>query len=178
MNWKSSLLRFSIANLKIATLAASLAGSALILPAQSPADVPVKPTPVKPTRTGTPSHYRPNPFPKRAQSYYGVVWGLDSLSVKAVESGALIRFSYRVLDPEKARILNDKKIDAFLDSPSENVRLSIPSLEKVGQLRQATTEESGRSYWMAFSNPRRTVKRGDHINVVIGKFHADGLIVE
>jgi len=178
MNWKSSLLRFSIANLKIATLAASLAGSALILPAQSPADAPVKPIPVKPTRTSTPTHYRPNPFPKRAQSYYGLVWGLDSLSVKAVESGALIRFSYRVLDPEKAKTLNDKKIDAFLDSPSENVRLSIPSLEKVGQLRQATTEESGKAYWMAFSNPRRTVKRGDHVNVVIGKFHANGLIVE
>lgn len=173
MIWKSSLHRFSIASLKIATLAASLAGSALILHTQSPAVAPVKPT-----RTSTPTHYRPNPFPKRAQSYYGVVWGLDSLSVKVVESGALIRFSYRVLDPEKARILNDKKIDAFLDSPSENVRLSIPSLEKVGQLRQATTEESGKAYWMAFSNPRRTVKHGDHVNVVIGKFHADGLIVE
>jgi hypothetical protein len=170
---KKFLQHFSISSLKIAACAALLSVCALVLHAQSPADAPVKPT-----RTSTPSHYRPNPFPKRAQSYYGVVWGLDTLSVKAVESGALIRFSYRVLDPEKAKILNDKKIDAFLDSPSENVRLSIPSLEKVGQLRQATTEESGKAYWMAFSNPRRTVKRGDHINIVIGKFHADGLIVE
>jgi hypothetical protein len=31
---------------------------------------------------------------------------------------------------------------------------------------------------MAFSNPRRTVKRGDRVNVVIGQFHADGLLVE
>ena len=165
--------RFWISNLKIAASAALISATALSVRAQSPADAPLKPV-----RTSTPSHYRPNPFPKRAQSHYGIVWGLDSLSVKAVESGALIRFSYRVLDPEKARILNDKKIDAFLDSPSENVRLSIPSLEKVGQLRQATTEESGKAYWMAFSNPRRTVKRGDHVNVVIGNFHADGLIVE
>jgi len=98
--------------------------------------------------------------------------------VKAVESGALIRFSYRVLDPEKAKVLNDKKVEAFLDSPTERARLSIPSLEKVGQLRQATTEESGKVYWMAFSNPRRTVKPGDHVNVVIGNFHANGLLVE
>jgi hypothetical protein len=31
---------------------------------------------------------------------------------------------------------------------------------------------------MAFSNPRRTVKPGDRVNVVIGRFHADGLVVE
>ena len=133
---------------------------------------------IKVIKTGSPTRYRPNRFPKRAQSYYSIGWGIDSLSVKAVESGALIRLSYRVLDPEKAKILNDKKVDAFLDSPQEGVRLSIPSLEKVGQLRQGTTEETGKSYWMAFSNPRRTVKRGDHVNIVIGAFHANGLIVD
>ena len=131
-----------------------------------------------PANTGGPVHYHPNRVSKRAGEYYGMIWGVDSLSVKAVESGALIRFTYRVLDPEKAKILNDKKVDAFLDSPAKNVRLSIPSLEKVGQLRQSTTEEAGKSYWMAFSNPRRTVKRGDRVNVVIGNFHAEGLIVE
>jgi hypothetical protein len=139
---------------------------------------PAADTPVKPPKPASPSHYQPNRFPKRAQSYYGIVWGLDSLSVKAVESGALIRFSYRVLDPAKAKVLNDKKVEAFLDSPTERVRLSIPSLEKVGQLRQASAQESGRVYWMAFSNPRRTVKPGDHVNVVIGNFHAEGLLVE
>ena len=139
---------------------------------------PAADTPAKSTKTGSPSHYQPNRFPKRAQSYYGIVWGLDSLSVKAVESGALIRFSYRVLDPEKAKPLNDKKIDAFLDAPNRNVRLTIPSLEKVGQLRQGTTEQSGKVYWMAFSNPRRTVKPGDHVNIVIGSFHANGLVVD
>jgi hypothetical protein len=139
---------------------------------------PAADTPAKPPKAASPSHYQPNRFPKRAQSYYEVVWGLDSLSVKAVESGALIRFSYRVLDPTKAKVLNDKKVEAFLDSPTERVRLSIPSLEKVGQLRQASAQEAGRVYWMAFSNPRRTVKPGDHVNVVIGNFHAEGLLVE
>lgn len=127
---------------------------------------------------GGPVRYHPNRVSKRAGEYYAMIWGVDSLSVKAVESGALIRFTYRIIDPGKARILNDKKFDAFLDSPAKNVRLSIPSLEKVGQLRQSTTEEAGKSYWMAFSNPRRTVKRGDRVNVVIGQFHADGLIIE
>jgi hypothetical protein len=31
---------------------------------------------------------------------------------------------------------------------------------------------------MAFSNPGRRVKRGDHVNVVIGSFHAENLVVD
>ena len=131
-----------------------------------------------PVKASIPMQYKPNHPPKKAGEYFNLIWGVEGLNVRAVESGALIRFSYRILDPEKAKILNDKKIDAFLDAPSEGVRLSIPSLEKVGQLRQGTTEEAGRSYWMAFSNPRRTVRRGDRVNIVIGQFHADGLVVE
>lgn len=90
----------------------------------------------------------------------------------------MIRFTYRIVDPAKARIFNDKKIEAFLDSPKAHARLVVPSLGKVGQLRQANTPESGRVYWMALSNPRRTVRAGDRVNVVIGTFHADQLIVE
>jgi hypothetical protein len=130
------------------------------------------------TPSGAPTRYHPSRFPKKAGEYYELIWGVDSLTVKAVESGELIRFTYRVVNPDKARVFNDKKIEAFLDSPKANARLVIPSLEKVGQLRQVNTPESGRLYWMAFSNPRRTVKRGDHVNVVIGQFHADGLVVE
>ena len=74
--------------------------------------------------------------------------------------------------------MNDKNTDAFLNAPEHRVQLVIPSLEKVGKLRQTADPESGRSYWMAFSNPRRLVKRGDRVNVVIGHFHADGLVVE
>jgi hypothetical protein len=132
----------------------------------------------KTEKASVPTHYKPNQPPKRAGEYFDMIWGVQGLTVRAVESGALIRFSYRVLDPSKAAILNDKKFDAFLDAPARGLRLSIPSLEKVGQLRQGATEEAGRSYWMAFSNPRRTVKRGDRVNVVIGHFHADGLTVE
>jgi hypothetical protein len=31
---------------------------------------------------------------------------------------------------------------------------------------------------MAFSNKGRHVKQGDHVSVVIGKFRADGLVVD
>jgi hypothetical protein len=45
-------------------------------------------------------------------------------------------------------------------------------------LRQTATPEEGKSYWMAFSNKGRPVKRGDRVTVVIGHFRAEGLVVE
>jgi hypothetical protein len=132
----------------------------------------------KTMQTSSPKRYHPNRFPKRAGEYYGLVWGVDLLSVKAMESGKLIRFNYHVVDGDKAKPLNNKDVEALLNSPEHGVQLVIPSLEKVGKLRQTNTPEPGRSYWMAFSNPRRVVKRGDRVNIVIGQFHADGLIVE
>lgn len=125
-----------------------------------------------------PSHYEPSHFPRRAAMYYDTIWGVDELSVKSAESGQLIRFSYRILDPAKAHVFNDIKVDASLIAPTKRVKLVVPSLEKVGLLRQRNTPEAGKRYWMAFSNPRLTVKRGDRVNVVIGQFHADGLVVE
>ena len=129
-------------------------------------------------QAAAPVHYQPNRFPKRAEMYYGLIWGVDSLGVKAVESGEIIRFTYRVLDPEKAKSLSDKKLEPSLIDLQAGVKLVVPSLEKVGQLRQSVAPEPGKSYWMAFSNKGRLVKRGDRISVVIGRFRADGLVVD
>src|ERR1017187_4708046 len=96
--------------------------------------------------SGAPTRYQPSRFPRRAAAYYSVVWGVDSLGVKAVESGELIRFSYRILDPIKAKELNDKNIEASLVLPEAHASLVIPSLEKVGKLRQSSTPEAGKAY--------------------------------
>jgi hypothetical protein len=143
-----------------------------ILNAQSPA-----PT-AQPPAASAPPRFVSNRPPRQAIAYYGLVWGIGSLSVKLVESGEIIRFSWHVLDADKAKPLSDKKVDPSLIDPQAGVKLVVPSLEQVGQLRQSTTPEAGKSYWMAFSNSGRLVKRGDRVNVVIGQFHADGLIVE
>jgi hypothetical protein len=132
----------------------------------------------KPAGGGASFRNQPSRIANRARAYYGLVWGVEALSVKVVESGEIVRFNYRVIDPEKARPLNDKKFEPALISPEKRVKLIIPSLEKVGQLRQSATPEGGKSYWMAFSNKGGVVKRGDRVNIVIGSFHADGLEVE
>jgi hypothetical protein len=125
-----------------------------------------------------PSRYLPDRFAGRAGKYYELNWGIDSIIVKLVESGELVRFSYRVLDPEKARVLNDQRNVAALNDPQAGVSLVVPTMEKVGPLRQSTPPEAGRSYWMTFSNKGRRVARGHRVDVVIGQFKASNLVVD
>lgn len=157
-------------------LLAGILGSSILV-FQTGAQTPSQPASPKPT-AATRMHYQPDRFAGRAKKYYALVWGVDSLSVKYTESGEVIRFSYRVLDANKSKTLNNKKLEPSLIDPRAGVKLVVPSLEKVGQLRQSSTPEPGRSYWMAFSNKGRLVKRGDHVDVVIGPFRAQGLLVE
>ena len=159
---------------KIGTLTA-LAASLLLT--SSVKSQSVAPT-AKASLTTTQAHHRPNPVPKRAGLYYGLIWGVDSMIVKQAESGELIRFSYRVIDAQKAKPLHDKKSEPSLIDPGAGVKLVVPQMEQVGFLRQSGTPETGKSYWMAFSNKGRLVKRGDRVIVKIGTFQADGLIVE
>ena len=168
------------------TLANLLLLGALWTPSASSAPPDDKTNPPVPHTTATsgqpaakaPSRYRPDRFAGRAGKYYELVWGVDSLGLKTVESGEIIRFTYRILDAEKAKALNDKKSEPFLIDPRAQVKLVVPSMEKVGQLRQSSTPEAGKSYWMAFSNKGRLVKRGDRVNLVIGQFRAEGLVVD
>jgi hypothetical protein len=161
---------------KSVLLAGILAGNIFVLPvgAQSAA-VPG----VKPTAASTPYRNQPNRIANQEAAYYQTVWGIGEPSVKATESGIILRFSYRVLDPQKAKLLHDKKLDPILESPEKGVRLVVPSMDKVGQLRQAPQKiEAGKSYWMAFSNSGQLIKPGDRVDIVIGNFHARGLLVE
>ena len=119
-----------------------------------------------------------NRLSQRAEMYYEGVWGVGELRVKSAESGELIRFNYRVLDPAKAAALNDKKMEPELYDAQARVKLSVPQMEKVGKLRQESAPKAGMTYWMAFSNPTLAVKRGHRVDVVIGSFHAANLVVE
>jgi len=171
----------AISKTKWMLLAGVLASGILVLPAgaQSPAPAGTTAPAGKPSAAaGAPFRNQPVRMANRAKAFYGLVWGVEALSVKAVESGEIIRFSYHVIDADKAKPLNDKQVDPALIAPEKGVKLVVPSLEQVGMLRQMSTPIEGKSYWMAFSNSGRLVKRGDHVNIVIGQFHADNLVVE
>jgi hypothetical protein len=115
---------------------------------------------------------------ERAKTYYVAAWGVDKLKVSYTSSGNLIRFSYRVADPQRAKPLADKKATPYLLGQRSRALLQIPVMDKVGQLRQTGAPQAGQEYWMVFSNKGNHIKPGDRVNVMIGSFHADGLVVE
>jgi len=130
-----------------------------------------------PTAPHKTSPYRPS-VPDSARDYYQSIWGVDNLLVRRTASSNLIRFSYRVTDPARAKVLGDKRATPYLFGQRSRAVLHVPVMDKVGQLRQSGSGEAGKEYWMVFSNKGNLVKPGDRVNVIIGAFHADGLMVE
>lgn len=124
------------------------------------------------------SPYRSTMITEKAKKQYSSVWGVDKLRVSSTSSGNLIRFSYRVEVPELAKPLAEKSATPYLYGLSSHAILQVPVMDKVGPLRQSAAPVAGQEYWMVFSNKGNLVKVGDRVNVVIGTFHADGLMVE
>lgn len=117
-------------------------------------------------------------MPAGARQYYASTWGVDQLTAKLAESGQLVRFSYRVVDADKAQGLEDKASSPSLLDEAAHVALSIPVMDKVGPLRQSMPAETGKTYWMMFSNKGNKVHGGHRVSVVIGAIRIDGLIVQ
>ena len=115
---------------------------------------------------------------EKAKNYYVAAWGVDRLKVSSTASGNLIRFSYRIIEPERAKPLVDKGVTPYLLGLRSRAVLQVPVMDKVGTLRQTGTLAAGQEYWMVFSNKGNLVRPGDRVNVVIGAFHADSLMVE
>jgi hypothetical protein len=105
-------------------------------------------------------------------------WGIDILGVKPVSSGYMLAFKYKILDPAKARLLNERKQKAYLIDEASGTVLAVPAMENIGELRAATTPQVDRSYFMIFGNPGRLVKSGARVSVVAGDFKIQGLVVE
>ena len=114
----------------------------------------------------------------RQETLFRRLWGIDEIHVRSTASGALVRFSYRVVDAEKAKILNSKQSTPYLIDEQHGLALQVPVMDQVGQLRQVPTPQNGRDYWMAFSNKGRYVKSGSHVTLIIGSSRFNGLVVE
>ena len=124
------------------------------------------------------SSYKPDGLTQSARSYYSITLGVADMRVRRTNAGNLIRFTYRVTDPEKAKAINDRQATPYLIGHTSHVMLQVPVMEKVGPLRQATRPEANKEYWMVFSNKGDVVKVGERVSVVVGSFRVDGLRVE
>jgi hypothetical protein len=105
-------------------------------------------------------------------------WGVEIVGIKPVSSGYMLSFRYRILDPEKGKLLNDRKAKAYVIDEASGIRLAVPAMEKVGELRVGSTPETDRTYFMIFGNPGKLVKSGAKVSIVVGNFKVEGLIVD
>jgi hypothetical protein len=111
-------------------------------------------------------------------TYLKRTWGVDVVGVRLLSSEWMLEFKYRVLDPDKAAPLLDQHAKPYLVDDVSGARLAVPAMENVGELRQHTTPDANRIYFMIFGNANKIVPRGGHVSVVIGQFQASGLPVQ
>jgi hypothetical protein len=110
--------------------------------------------------------------------YFERNWGVDIVGVRRVSSGYMLRFSYRVVDPDRASALTSRKVRPYLIDEATGTALAIPAMENIGELRQVAPLETDRTYFMIFGNPGGLVRRGSRVTLVVGNFRAEGLVVD
>jgi hypothetical protein len=132
----------------------------------------------KPTGTLQSSRYAAGRMPASARTYYASTLGVDELSAQLAESGQLVRFTYRIVDVGLAKPILEKIYNPTLLDERAHAVLSVPTMEKVGPLRQSGAPEAGKTYWVLFSNRGGVVKPGDKVSVIVGSIRIDGLVIE
>jgi len=120
-----------------------------------------------------------DPVPRAARSVLRDSWGIEVTGLHLSAKGRMVDFRYRVLDPEKAALLGDRKLKATLTDLATGAVLRVPSFPKTGSMRQTAAKmEAGRIYFMLFANTGMPVKTGSRVTVTIGDFKAEGLTVQ
>ena len=113
---------------------------------------------------------KPNPLAEK--------WGVEITSLRMSANNHMVDFRYRVLDAKKADELFSKGDKPYLVDQKTGKVLAVPRTAKVGPLMSSYQHKQGRIYWMFFGNSGGLVKAGSKVNVVIGEFKAENLVVE
>jgi len=116
-------------------------------------------------------HPRNNTFMKRE-------WGIEILYVRQTAAGYMLEFRYKVVDAEKAKPLFERRTKPLLTHAESGATLVVPTPAKTGALRNSNPPLDGHTYWMFFANPGQLVQPGELVNIEIGDFLAEKLVVQ
>jgi len=106
-------------------------------------------------------------------------YGVEIISLRLTSANYMLNFKYKVLDPEKAAPLHDRKINPYLILERNNSRFSVPVTPKLGSIRSSPKfAQAGKNYFVFFGNPGGYVKTGDLVTIVIGNFRVEHIKVE
>jgi len=114
----------------------------------------------------------------KARQGFEEQWGIRIVSIRLTAAGHMLDFRYKVIDPEKASTLLDRRNKSYLVHQRTGVKMTVPRT-RLGPLRQtAVKPAAGKDYFILFGNMGDVVKQGDKVTVVIGDFKAENLTVE
>jgi len=116
-------------------------------------------------------HPRKNTFMKRE-------WGIEIVYVRQSAAGYMLEFRYKVLDADKAKALFNRKTKPVLIHNETGAQLIVPTPAKTGALRNSNMPLDDHTYWMFFANPGKLVQPGEYVDIQIGEFLVEKLLVE
>lgn len=104
-------------------------------------------------------------------------WGVKPMVIRLVGADHFIDFRYRVLDPDKAMSLLQRKNKPYLIDEVTGRVHTVP-VTKLGPMRaSANKPKANKNYVVLFGNPDRSIKKGSRVTVVIGDFRAEHMTV-
>jgi hypothetical protein len=105
--------------------------------------------------------------------------GIEIEGIHLSAAGYMLDFRYRVLDPDKAAPLLDRKIQPYLLDEASGAQFAVPDSPKVGRLRPTSRSKviPGRNYYILFANPGRFLQAGSKVTVVAGDARINDLTV-
>ena len=107
-------------------------------------------------------------------------FGVRLTGVRLTANGYVVDLRYRVLDPEKAQGLLDRKVRPVLVDESTGNRFYVPVPPTVGALRQTSRNKvihTDRDYFMLFANPDRKLQAGSKVALYVGEERFGSLLV-
>ena len=95
-------------------------------------------------------------------------WGIEPIHARVTANGFMIEFRYKVVDPEKATILSDRKRFPYMLSMKSRAKLSVPYFPTVGFIKSNRKFlHPGKNYTAMFSNEGTHMLRGDQVRIQV-----------
>lgn len=97
--------------------------------------------------------------------------GIRLKGLRLTANGYVVDLRYRVIDPDKAQPLLDRKVRPVLVDEATGDRYYVPVPPIVGALRQTARNQgirTDRDYFMLFANPDGKLKAGSEVALYLG----------
>lgn len=119
----------------------------------------------------------PQPAAPTVEATYGI--RIEGLRLSA--AGSMLDFRYRVLDPSKAALILDGKVQPYLLDEARGAKLGVPDTPVLGRIRQTSRNNkilTDRTYFIMFGNPGKALQSGDKVTLLLGALKITDLKVQ